>query len=96
MLFCYYNCLLFFSAPASLEWLCAPCPVGQFRCRDCQCVMKEYVCDGEYDCKDKSDEAPNCGKSYRTVFYCHPSYESTTLLSVFNMLSIHSIILIMF
>ena len=35
------------------EWVC---PEGSFRCRSNQCIPLKWVCDGEWDCSDASDE----------------------------------------
>ncbi|XP_055344111.1 very low-density lipoprotein receptor-like [Paramacrobiotus metropolitanus] len=32
------------------------CPPGDVRCNDGRCIMKGWVCDGQKDCKDGSDE----------------------------------------
>lgn len=37
------------------------CPNGQHTCPDGECIMSEWLCDGEPDCSDDSDEA-NCRK----------------------------------
>lgn len=38
------------------------CKTHEFLCRNQQqCVLKGFVCDGEYDCLDQSDEI-GCGK----------------------------------
>lgn len=45
---------------------CPPCSVDQFSCATVhKCIPKGEVCDGIYDCPDKSDEYPlnpSCGK----------------------------------
>ena len=39
------------------------CPTQYFRCKNTLCVHKVWVCDGEDDCGDESDESPKfCGK----------------------------------
>lgn len=35
------------------SWICAQ---NEYQCRTNQCVPKSYVCDGEWDCDDASDE----------------------------------------
>ncbi|TMS20080.1 Low-density lipoprotein receptor-related protein 8, partial [Larimichthys crocea] len=42
------------------------CPVGEFQCGSGECVHMNWKCDGDADCKDKSDEA-NC-----TLHTCRP------------------------
>ncbi|XP_052813493.1 low-density lipoprotein receptor-related protein 2-like [Mya arenaria] len=44
----------------SMDRLCTPCLEGQFQCRNCRCIMSEFVCDLEDDCMDNSDELANC------------------------------------
>lgn len=34
------------------------CPFEQFKCSNGQCIIKDLVCNGKYDCDDESDESP--------------------------------------
>lgn len=34
------------------------CTDRQFQCKSGECVPVKYTCDGEFDCKDRSDEDP--------------------------------------
>ncbi|KAK2193775.1 hypothetical protein NP493_5g02050 [Ridgeia piscesae] len=36
-----------------------PCGPGKATCHNGQCIPRDFLCDGDYDCTDKSDEA-NC------------------------------------
>ena len=38
---------------ACQHWVC---PIHQYRCRTGQCIDLEWVCDGQWDCSDASDE----------------------------------------
>ena len=42
----------------------ATCGVDEFQCSNQRCILKDYVCDSDNDCKDGSDEVncPVCGK----------------------------------
>ncbi|XP_074655735.1 basement membrane-specific heparan sulfate proteoglycan core protein-like [Tubulanus polymorphus] len=47
-------------------------PAHEARCTNRQCIAKDYVCDGDYDCADRSDEA-NCVRNkvcYPNEFMC--------------------------
>lgn len=37
------------------------CPMGQYKCPEGKCIMKEWLCDSYVDCQGGADEA-NCGK----------------------------------
>ena len=51
-------------APFSLP-LAIGCGYYKFTCDNGECVAESWVCDGETDCADGSDEFPsNCGKVY--------------------------------
>lgn len=45
------------------------CPFEQFKCANGQCVPKNLVCDGNYDCEDKSDESVNTCKVRIFCYY---------------------------
>ena len=36
------------------------CPMDMFRCTNGTCIPMAWVCDGLYDCWDKSDENKHC------------------------------------
>lgn len=38
------------------------CNEGKFECDNKRCIAESFVCDGDNDCTDKSDEK-NCSKS---------------------------------
>ncbi|XP_060112501.1 low-density lipoprotein receptor-related protein 10 [Heteronotia binoei] len=44
-------------ADAADERRCHTCQPGNFRCRDGRCIYESWVCDGQADCTDGSDEA---------------------------------------
>ncbi|XP_026538894.1 low-density lipoprotein receptor-related protein 10 [Notechis scutatus] len=46
-----------FCADAADERHCYTCQPGNFRCRDSRCIYESWVCDGQADCVDTSDEA---------------------------------------
>ena len=37
-----------------------PCGAGKAKCLNGQCIPRDFLCDGDYDCADNSDEL-NCG-----------------------------------
>ncbi|XP_053121085.1 low-density lipoprotein receptor-related protein 10 [Hemicordylus capensis] len=45
-----------FCPDATDEHHCRTCQPGNFRCRDGRCVYESWVCDGQADCIDGSDE----------------------------------------
>ena len=49
------NNLTFFSFPAT-------CSTNEFQCTNGRCIQRDFVCDLEDDCGDRSDER-NCRKS---------------------------------
>jgi len=42
------------------------CQRGEVPCDNGVCIPLDYLCDGDYDCTDRSDEA-NCGQSDQNV-----------------------------
>ena len=49
---------------------CPPkkCPENHFKCSNDKCVPNVWVCDGDNDCGDGSDERDDCPERE-----CHPS-----------------------
>ena len=37
-----------------------PCMENQFMCENKQCIPRTYVCNGIFDCDDRSDEHQKC------------------------------------
>lgn len=40
-----------------------------FQCRNLDCLKKEFVCDGDDDCGDGSDEDETCGESPFSILH---------------------------
>lgn len=46
------------------------CTDIEFRCKTGRCIPKRWMCDGEADCPDDSDEDPEVCRKSIDVFYC--------------------------
>lgn len=49
------------NVPLPIEVAMTNCNKDQAVCKNGECIAREYVCDGDYDCTDASDEQ-DCGK----------------------------------
>ena len=57
-----------FAAINEYPLLLTDCKIDQIKCDSGRCVSKAYVCDGEQDCKDGSDEPKECEKFTCAVY----------------------------
>jgi len=39
------------------------CDIDESACTNGACIPRDYVCDGDYDCTDRSDESNCCKRS---------------------------------
>lgn len=60
------------------DYHASTCSPQQFNCANGNCIQTSLICDGNNDCGDNSDEAPElqCGKSWRSfsMYYTIPQY----------------------
>ncbi len=50
------------------------CDDSEFQCQNYQCIPKNFMCDHDVDCRDGSDESPECGKHVVSIlvqFFCY-------------------------
>lgn len=59
-----------------------PCSNKQFRCGSGECIHNSFVCDGEYDCKDHSDENPTECKPEGELLFFSSLYYSIIIIII--------------
>ena len=74
-------------AAASASRDCA-CPANHHRCSNdvCRCVPRDWVCDGDVDCADASDESTCSGESFTAISF---TLEVRTLCHVLSRLTLY-------
>uniref|UniRef100_A0A8C6YMZ9 EGF-like domain-containing protein n=1 Tax=Nothoprocta perdicaria TaxID=30464 RepID=A0A8C6YMZ9_NOTPE len=56
-----------------------PCQPGEFACKNNRCIQERWKCDGDNDCLDNSDEAPELCRSLACKAPSHPCANSTSV-----------------
>ena len=59
------------------------CGRDQATCQNQDCIPRDYVCDGDYDCTDRSDEL-NCSKYYTNNYNF-----STTIIFIISSVNLY-------
>ncbi|XP_014277870.1 low-density lipoprotein receptor-related protein 1B [Halyomorpha halys] len=50
--------------------LASLCETDEFTCNNRRCIKRTWICDGQFDCADGSDEPPECVQKCREGFHC--------------------------
>ena len=64
-----FSCVVVYG-PSTTRPLPGRCSENEAMCNNGVCIPADYVCDGDYDCVDRSDEA-DCGKSIKSIAVIH-------------------------
>ena len=60
---------------------------NQFMCENKQCVPRTSICNGAFDCNDKSDEQMNCNCKYKFLIWFVFTLHCTTINKKYLLLS---------